>query len=114
MHSSDRSWSFWPCGLMFSSPFQVEAARPNSPTNLVGRVTSNSVNLYWVAPDSGDEPTDYRIFRRDNKTNPTGAFEILGLLNGRDGPPMSFRDSNQHGRQPGLSSTLSPPSTTTG
>ena len=88
---------FLACGLMFSSPFQVEAVAPNSPTNLVGRVTSNSVNLYWVAPDGGDEPTDYRIFRRDNKTNPSGNFEILGLLSGRDGPPMSFRDSNTMG-----------------
>ena len=42
---------FLALGLMFSSPFQVEAARPSSPTNLVGRVTSNSVTLFWDAPD---------------------------------------------------------------
>ena len=85
---------FLALGLMFSSPFQVEAARPNSPTNLVGRVTSNSATLFWDAPTGSARPTDYRIFRRNNKTNPTGAFEILGLLNA---PSTSFRDSNQMG-----------------
>ena len=85
---------FLALGLMFSSPFQVEAVAPNSPTNLVGRVTSNSVTLFWDAPTGGDAPTDYRIFRRNNKTNPPGAFEILRLLNAA---PMSFRDSNQMG-----------------
>ena len=84
-------------GLMFSSPFQVEAAAPNKPTNLLGRVTSNSVTLFWKAPTGGASPTDYRIFRRDNKTSPSGAFEVLWTISGIDGPPTSFRDSNKMG-----------------
>ena len=89
---------FLALGLMFSSPFQVEAARPNSPTNLVGRVTSNSVTLFWDAPTGGASPTDYHIFRRDNTTNPNGAFEVLRTLrSGRNAPPTSYRDSNKMG-----------------
>ena len=51
-------------GLMFTLPFQVEAARPNAPTNLEGFVTNNSVTLLWDAASGGPEPTDYEIFRR--------------------------------------------------
>ena len=84
-------------GLMFASPFQVEAAAPNSPTNLVGRVAHDDVTLYWDTPTGGASPTDYRIFRRNNNVNPSGGFEVLRTLSGIDGPPTSFRDSNEMG-----------------
>ena len=84
-------------GLMFTLPFQVEAARPTAPTNLEGFVTNNSVTLLWDAASGGTEPTDYEIFRRNNREDPNGPLISIWTISGRDGPPTAMRDSGKMG-----------------
>ena len=61
-------------GLMFTSPFPVEGAAPNTPGHLTGLVAHNRVTLDWDAPSGGGSPAGYRIFR---KKHPHGDLTLL-------------------------------------
>ena len=72
---------------------------PRSPTDLVGRVTSNSVTLFWKSlPTGGDQShglPDIPARQQDEPQRRTS--RSCGLISGIDGPPTSFRDSNKMG-----------------
>ena len=61
-------------GLMFTSPFPVEGALPNTPGHLTGLVAHNRVTLDWDAPSGGGSPAGYRIFR---KKHPHGDLTLM-------------------------------------